>query len=33
MINITDSAATALNGLELPAEGPQAIRLFFQGFG
>jgi hypothetical protein len=33
LINITDSAAEAFKGLELPADGPQAIRLFFQGFG
>lgn len=33
LINITESAAEAFKGLELPQDGPQAIRLYFQGFG
>ena len=33
LINITESAAEAFKSLELPADGPQAIRLYFQGFG
>jgi hypothetical protein len=33
LINITDSAAEAFKGIDLPSDGPQAIRLYFQGFG
>ncbi len=33
LIRISESAAKAFESLELPAEGPQAIRLYFQGFG
>jgi len=33
LINITDSAADAFKGIDLPSDGPQAIRLYFQGFG
>ncbi len=33
LINITESAAEAFKTLELPSDGPQAIRLYFQGFG
>jgi hypothetical protein len=33
MITISEAAGTAFNGLDLPEDGPQAIRLYFQGFG
>jgi len=33
MINITEAADAAFRNLDLPEDGPQAIRLYFQGFG
>jgi len=33
LISISETAGTAFLGLDLPEEGPQAIRLYFQGFG
>ncbi len=33
MIQITDAARSAFQALELPADAPQAIRVYFQGFG
>lgn len=33
MINISTAAGEAFQGLDLPEDGPQAIRLYFQGFG
>lgn len=33
MINITEAADAAFRNLDLPDDGPQAIRLYFQGFG
>lgn len=33
LIRISDTAADAFGALDLPADGPRAIRLYFQGFG
>jgi hypothetical protein len=33
LIRISDAATEAFGGLDLPEDGPQAIRLYFQGFG
>ncbi len=33
MINITEAADAAFRNLDLPEDGPNAIRLYFQGFG
>jgi hypothetical protein len=33
LIKVSSSANEALAGLELPEDGPQAIRFYFPGFG
>ena len=33
MVKMSEAATVALGGLDLPQDGPQAIRLYFQGFG
>lgn len=33
LVNVTDSAASALGGLNFAAEGGSAIRVYFMGFG
>ena len=33
LLRISEAAMGALGTLELPADGPQAVRLFFQGVG
>ncbi len=33
LIRISDAATAAFGSLELPADGPQAVRFFFQGVG
>lgn len=33
LIKISGSASEALAGLDIPEDGPQAIRFYFQGFG
>ncbi len=33
LIKVSSSAIEALAGLDIPEDGPQAIRFYFQGFG
>jgi len=33
LIRISDAAAAAFGALDLPPDGPRAVRLYFQGFG
>ncbi len=33
LLKISDTASAALDAVELPADGPQAVRFFFQGVG
>lgn len=33
LLRISDAASTAFGAIELPADGPQAVRFFFQGVG
>jgi len=33
LLRISEAATTAFGSLDLPADGPQAVRLFFQGVG
>lgn len=33
LLRISETAATAFGSLDLPPDGPKAVRLFFQGVG
>lgn len=33
LVNVTESAATALGGIDFSASGAGAIRVYFMGFG
>jgi hypothetical protein len=33
LLRISDAASDAFGALEIPSDGPQAVRLFFQGVG
>jgi len=33
LLRISDAATAAFGTLDLPADGPQSVRLFFQGVG